>query len=155
METEVIKTILQPQWFFLLFIGMWLLITGLLAHLGGWASLASSFRAERDIEGERYRFKSGALGWKFFPVNYGNCLFVTVNPEGLRLSIFFMFRFLSPPLFIPWSKMESVEQKKIFFFKYYVLSVRDHWSRISLGGSAGRHAKEAYDAFRATHARGR
>ena len=153
MATEPFPEFLQPQWFFPLFIGMWLVITGLLAHLGGWASLASSFRAEREFDGERFRFNSGSLGWSFFPVQYGNCLFVTVNPEGLRLSIFFMFRFLSPPLFIPWAKMESVEEKQIFFFKYYVLSVRDHWPRISLRGAAGRHAKEAYEAFRSTRGR--
>lgn len=155
MATEPVPEFLQPQWFFPLFVGMWLGITGLLAYMGGWAILASSFRAERETDGERFRFRSGSVGWQFFPVRYGNCLFVTVNPEGLRLSILFPFRFLSPPLFIPWSKAESVEEKKIFFFRYYVLSIRDHWPRITLRGSTGRHAKDAFEAFRAKHTRGR
>jgi hypothetical protein len=128
---------------------MWLGITGLLAHIGGWATLASSFPAQGDIDGERFRFASGSIGWRYFPVSYGNCLFVTINSEGLRLSILFPFRFQSPPFFVPWSSAESVDEKRLFFFKYYVLNIRDHWPRITLRGSTGRRAKEAFEAFQA------
>ena len=80
------------------------------------------------------------------PVSYGNCLFVTVNTQGLYLSIFFPFRFLSPPLFIPWSRVESIQERRILFVTHYVILIRDNWSRITLRGTPGRRAKETYDA---------
>jgi hypothetical protein len=137
---------LDPRWFPALFVAMWLVITGVLAHLSGWASLAALFRAESRVEGVRFWFVSGSLGRRFLPVSYGNCLFVTVSPKGLYLSIFFPFRFLSPPLFVPWSRVESAVERRSLFMPYVVISVRDHWARISLRGASGRRAKELYEA---------
>ena len=84
------------------------------------------------------------------PVHYGNCLFVVINDRGLRLSILFLFRFLSPPMFVPWSEAESVEEKQMLLMRYYTVSIRNHWPRITLRGAAGRRAKAAFDAFRAS-----
>lgn len=148
MTRSTIHEFVQPQWFLPLFVAMWFGITGLLSHIGGWASLASAFLAHDDVAGERFRFRSGSLGKKFFPVNYGNCLFFTVSESGFRLSILFPFRFLSPPIFIPWDKVESVEEKQVFFFSYHVVSIRDHWSRISVRGSLGALLKERFEAYR-------
>lgn len=150
MSSEPMPVWLQPQWFLPLFVVMWLLMTGLLAHLGGWASLASMFRAQDRISGERFRFASGTLGRRFLPVSYGNCLFVTINSQGLYLSILFPFRFQSPPLFVPWSRVQSIQEKRILSFRYWLIEVRDHWSRITLRGAPGRRAKEAYEAARGT-----
>lgn len=137
---------LQPQWFFPLFICMWLGITGLLSYVAGWASLASAFPNRETIVGERFGFRSGSMGRRFLPVSYGNCLFVVVCPEGFRLSILFLFRFLSPPFFVPWTEVASVEEKRLFFFSYYVVSIRNHWSRISIRGEPGRALKMQFDA---------
>src|SRR5580704_5661625 len=93
--------VMQSEWFFPLFVLWWLFLTGLLAYFGGWTSLAGRLRADGPdvpVDGKRFRFASGSLGRRFFPVSYGNCLFVVVAPQGLRLSIFLPFRFLSPPL---------------------------------------------------------
>jgi hypothetical protein len=141
---------LQPQWFFPLFVCLWLGITALLSHLGGWASLANAFPANDEVDGERFRFRSGSLGKPYFPVRYGNCLFATVGQHGFRLAILFPFRFLSPPIFVPWAAVLSVEEKRVFLVKYYVLSIRDQWSRISLRGTLGRSVKEQFDAYNAS-----
>src|SRR5262245_13408990 len=146
MTADPVPSWVQPQWFLPTFIVTWLFVTGLLAYLGGWVSLAERFRAERSVDGERFRFASGSVGLRYVPVSYGNCLFVTVNREGLYLSIFFPFRFLSPPLFIPWSRVESIQEGRILFFRYYVIVIRDNWSRITLRGTPGRRAKETYEA---------
>lgn len=137
---------LDPRWFAALFVAMWLVITGLLARFSGWASLATPFRAESRPEGERFRFVSGSLGRQFLPVSYGNCLFVTVNPKGLYLSILFPFRFQGPPLFVPWSRVESAVEQRFLLVPYVVITIRDHWARISLRGASGRSAKEFYEA---------
>jgi hypothetical protein len=135
---------IEPQWFLALFGVMWLGITGLLAHLSGWARLAARFRASEPPNGERFRFASGSLGAKMFPVNYGGCLFVAVSGAGVHFSILFLFRFQSPPLFIPWSQIESVDEKCSLLSQYTVIRVRGEWPIISLRGRAGQFVKEAY-----------
>jgi hypothetical protein len=152
MTSTPFPDVLQPQWFFPLFVSTWLAITGSLSYIGGWASLARAFPANNEVDGQRFRFRSGSLGWRYFPVSYGNCLFVTVSEAGFRLSILFAFRFLSPPIYVPWDDVAAVEEKRLFFFSYYVLSIRDHWSRISVWGTPGRSLKEHFEAY---HAAGR
>jgi hypothetical protein len=123
---------------------MWFAIGGFLALLSGWWSLASRFSAAGAILGERFRFVSGSMGLRFFPVNYGNCLFITVNDEGFRLTILFVFRFLSPPLFIPWTGVESVVEKRFLFMRYAAIRIRENWPRLSFYGKAGKSILEAY-----------
>jgi hypothetical protein len=144
MHDASVRAFLEPQWFFPLFAATWFAITGLLAHLGGWARLARRYRATRPPAGERFRFASGSMGWRFLPVSYGGCLFVTVGDEGIHLSILFLFRFLRPPLFIPWSAMESVSEKRFIVSTYTAIRVRGEWPTIALRGRAGHYVREAY-----------
>ena len=152
MNDAPVRTFMEAQWFFPLFIGFWFAMTGLLAHLGGWATLARRFRATQSPSGERFRFASGSMGRRFLPVNYGGCLFVTVGEEGIHLSILFLFRFLSPPLFIPWSAMESVTEKRFIVSTYTSIRVRDEWPAIALRGRAGHYVREAYAHLSASKA---
>ncbi len=135
---------MQPQWLPFTFVVMWAVITGLLAHISGWAGLSSHFRAAAPPSGERFRFVSGSMGLKSFPVSYGGCLFLDVNTHGFRLSILFPFRFQSPPLFVPWSQVASVTEKKFLFMAFTELRLRDHWPTISIRGKAGKFIQEAY-----------
>lgn len=137
---------MAPSWILLLFVAMWTGVTGLLAHLGGWATLAQRFQSDAPVQGTRFRFASGALGRQSFPVNYSSCLFVKVNTMGLRLSLFLPFRFLSPPLFVPWTAVESVEQKRMLFIRFTTFVLQGTWPRITLNGAA---AEAVYQACRA------
>ncbi len=134
----------EPQWFFLFFVLFWAGICGLLAILGGWASLATYFRAGDNVDGVRFRYASGSMGIRFFPVHYGSCLFITVTDTGFRLSILFLFRVLSPPLFIPWTSVASIEPKRFLFFSYTVIKLREQWPIIFVRGRAGRQIEQAY-----------
>jgi hypothetical protein len=125
---------------------MWLAIGAVLSHVGGWARLGTHFRARERGTGERFRFVSGSIGANTFPVNYRCCLFVAVNDIGFYLSILFLFRLFSPPLFLPWPAVESVEEKRRLFFRYVVVRLRDHWPAISIAGRAGQCIKAAYEA---------
>ena len=136
---------LAPLWFLLLFVAMWLLVTGVLSRIGGWASLATHFRATQPTSGENFRFVSGSVGKKGLPVSYRNCLSVHVGERGFGLALLFLFRFQSPPLFIPWSQVESVAEKKVFFARYVVICLRNQWPAISLRGPAGRRIQEVYE----------
>jgi hypothetical protein len=140
-------TLLLPQYFIPIFAIAWFGITGLLAHLGGWATLSPKYRNDNAVPGETFRFVSGSMGHRFIPVNYGNCLFVAAGSDGFRLSILFPFRFQCPPLFVPWSDVESVTEKRFLgIFRYAVIVVRDQWPRISIRGRAADAVHRAYVA---------
>lgn len=147
MHQPLPQWLLEPQWFLPLFVLLWVGICGLLSLFSGWSGLNSYFRAQQPVLGERFRFVSASMGNRFFPVHYRNCLFITVNDSGFRLSIFFPFRFLTPPLFIPWEAVESIEPRRfLFFLRYSVIRLRDRWPAISVHGGAGQRIAEVYSS---------
>ena len=46
-----------------------------------------------------------------------------VSVEGLYLSSFILFRFLRPPVLIPWRFIRVARQKKILWLQRYVLDL--------------------------------
>lgn len=135
---------MDELWLLPTFVAAWFLVSGLLAHLGGWAGLARDFAAEAPDSGERYRFQSGSVGHRFFPVHYRGCLFLTLAQEGLHLSVLFLFRFQTPPLLIPWRAIESMTEERPFFTRYTVITLRGRWQRITLRGDVGERVKALY-----------
>jgi hypothetical protein len=127
----------DSEWFFPAFVVFWLAICGTLSLLGGWHELAERFKTGEAVEGERFRFRSGAIGWRAFPVSYGGCLFASVGPKAFRLSILFPFRFLHPPLVIPWAEVERCEPTKLWFMKYVAVYVKDFGRCLMFDGSLG------------------
>jgi len=143
MSATTHTAFMHPQWFFPAFAAMWLGISGLLAHWSGWVNLAERFRSDGAIDGIRFRFASGSIGRRWLPVGYGKCLFVTVAPMGLRLSLFLPFRYSSPPLFVPWTAVASVVQKRTRPMSVTTLVLYDTWPQISLRGAPGKAIYEA------------
>jgi hypothetical protein len=129
----------MQHYFFAVFACIWMAVTAGLSMFGGWFSLSHDFRATSSNPGTRFRFVSGSMGAGAFPVtSYGGCLFLTISDAGFRLSILFVFRPLSPPLFIPWSAVASVESKRLLFVPYTVIRLRRGWPTIAFRGAAGR-----------------
>jgi hypothetical protein len=140
----------MQQHFFAAFAFMWLAISALLSMFGGWFSLSRDFRITSFVSGTRFRFASGSMGVGLFPAtSYGGCLFLTINEVGFRLSILFVFRLLSPPLFIPWSAVSSVESKRLLFLPYTVVRLHRGWPTITFRGTAGRFIESTYAKFSA------
>lgn len=133
----------------LLFFGlMWIAISVFLSYVSGWASLTAYFRAAQPVSGQHFRFVSAFMGAKWLPISYKGCLFVKVNDEGFCFSLFFLFRFWSPPLFIPWSEVESVEEKSSFLWgRHIALRIRNQWPTILLGGEVGQCILDTYRTF--------
>lgn len=148
MSQIVASFVFESRWALLLFPVMWLAVSGLLSYIGGWANLASRFAARVPNHGMTYRFASGSMGWRFLSVGYRNTLFVSLTLEGIGLSVFFPLRWMSPPLFIPWSEIESVTEEQHFLMRSVALKVRGHRGSLSLRGEAGRKAKEMYESSR-------
>lgn len=150
MSPEHMPFNLDPRWFapllLTLFAVAWLGAGWLVSRAGGWASLAARFPADGVVEGERFRFASGAFGRKALPTRYNGVLYVTVNRRGLGLSLWFPFRFGSSPMFIPWSAFESATERRRMFSPTVEFTVRDHWARVWLRGEAAMRAKAAFDS---------
>jgi hypothetical protein len=137
--------LLEPQWFIPVFCCLWLFICAVLSLGGGWFSLSREFRSDELVEGQRFRFRSGSIGrWPFPVTGYGKCLFLTVNDRGFRLSILFVFRPLSPPLFIPWAAVKSVESGRFLFMRYTLFRLKRGWPAIAIRGHAGEYLADAY-----------
>jgi hypothetical protein len=134
----------ESPWFIPAFVAMWVTVCCVLAIWSGWYSLATRFSSTQTPEGERFRFASASMGRPWLPVSYGNCLFITVTPTGLALRVLFLFRPLSPPLFIPWSEVASVTERRFLFWRSAVIRFNGHWSHIKVHGSAGQAVLRSY-----------
>jgi hypothetical protein len=120
--------------------------------IAGWPSLATRFRSAQTTDGERFRFASGSIGSSIrFPVSYRSCLFFTVTDTGFLLSAFFLFRLLSPPLFIPWEQVESVTEQRIWFLQTAVISIRDSSTKIMVRGRVAQAIMKVYENFSSHH----
>ena len=51
---------------------------------------------------------------------YNNILTVGADPDGMYVSVFVLFRFGHPPLFIPWEDV-SAEAKRVWLFNVVIL----------------------------------
>jgi len=137
---------LGPAWVVLLVVALlWLGVCALLARVGGWSTLAGPYRAKYPAVGERFRFVSASMGKAHLPVNYKGCLFMVVNRHGLHISLLFPFRFRSPPLFIPWSAVESVTEKPLLRTFGVAIKLRDCWPIIRVPGRAAHVIRQAHD----------
>jgi hypothetical protein len=126
----------DSPWFLLWFVLLWTILSVLLAFFSGWVSLSRRFRSDVKHEGKNFRWISGSMGWRWFPVGYRSCLSVTVTNSGVGLSVIFLFRLLCPPLFIPWSAVTAVRSGRFLFRPYAALDISGAWSEIRVYGKA-------------------
>jgi hypothetical protein len=100
------------------FAGFWCLVCLLISMLSGWRLLAGVYRRSEPVVGNRWRFQSAAMQrFRLMPSNYGGCLTVIVNEDGIEVSVMWLFRIGHPPLFIPWSDVSASEETKLFVFR--------------------------------------
>ncbi len=103
---------MNPAWVLPAFVGLWAGIMLVVSWLGGWAELARVYRPPRPFNGRRWWFQSASMRYR---LNYGLCLIVGANAQGLSLSILLPFRPGHPPLFVPWSDITVASQKSRAF----------------------------------------
>jgi len=129
---------LDLRWFFPLFIGGWCAIGALLSYVGGWHELSKNYRRESAVEGRLFPFASMSVGPKLFPVSYGSCLFVRLGTEGIALSIFPIFRFLHPPLFIPWRIVTDCRRERFWSLTHTAIYLSEPKTRMLFAGRLGK-----------------
>jgi hypothetical protein len=153
LASTVLSFLAQPHWALLTFATFWLVGAAIIARFAGWAPLATEFLATGAPTGERLRFITGSLGSRDWPMRYRNCLRLILGKDGLHISVSFPFNFRSPPLFVPWSRMELAEEKQSFSTRPCVFRFGQHWSHLALPGVPGQQVKSALsEASRASAA---
>jgi len=96
------------------FVSKWYVgVIALLSQLSGWSKLATVYRAQHPPSGRRLAMQGGKIG----DVWYTRCLTIYVSHEGFYLSIWPIFRFRQPPLFIPWSAIHNRREKRWLWFR--------------------------------------
>ena len=133
---------LDLRWFLPLFIGGWLAVSCFLSLVGGWHALAKRYRCTTSAPGKLYSFASMGLGRGLFPVSYGSCLFVRLDSAGIALSVFPLFRFFHPKLFIPWSAVSDCKRERFWFMNCTAVYVSEPQTRMLFIGRFGRELYE-------------
>jgi len=122
----------------ILWIFMWLLVGAIISLISGWFSLAKVYRTGSAFDGAKWRMQSGRMRWF---VGYNNVLTIGASQQGLYLASMFLFRFMHPPLLVPWSEIK-VQKKKGLVFEYVTFPCvfAESWERICnrLPGALGR-----------------
>lgn len=113
------------------FLCFWPLTIAMVSLVGGWHQLAKKYPAEEttfriagENNGKRFRWASLVMGPSYFPTNYGHCVNLVVNDLGTRMAVTPLIRTLHPPLFIPWSAVESCTMgRELRFFTCITVNV--------------------------------
>jgi hypothetical protein len=101
------------------FVTLWLLVGAIISFVGGWFSLSKLYRTRVPFNGAKWGGQSGQMRWL---ANYNNVLTLGVSQQGLYLASMFLFRFMHPPLLIPWSEIK-VRRKKGWVFEYVIFTL--------------------------------
>jgi hypothetical protein len=101
------------------FLCLWFLVGAILSLVGGWFSLSKRYRTRVPFNGAQWRGRSGQMRWL---TNYNRVLTLGASQEGLYLACMFLFRFMHPPLLLPWSEIK-VRRKKGWVFEYVIFTM--------------------------------
>jgi small-conductance mechanosensitive channel len=101
------------------FLCLWLLVGATISVIGGWFSLAKVYRTRVAFNGAKWRMQSGQMRWL---ANYNNVLTLGVSQQGLYLASMFLFRFMHPPLLVPWSEIKVLRSKG-WVFEYVIFTM--------------------------------
>jgi hypothetical protein len=109
----------HPAIFPIYLVLLWLLVGAVLSLIGGWFSLSKLYRTRVPFNGLKLRMQRGRMRWF---TNYNNVLTLGANQQGLYLASMFLFRFMQPPLLIPWAEVK-VRRTKGWIFEYATFTV--------------------------------
>ena len=101
------------------FLSLWFLVGAIISFVGGWFSMAKVYRTRVPFDGAKWRMQSGQMRWL---TNYNRVLTIGVSPQGLFLASMFLFRFMHPPLLVPWSEIK-VRRKKGWVLEYVIFTM--------------------------------
>jgi len=111
---------LNPLYFAIFFVILWILLNFIISRLTGWARMAAHYHKAGGFTGKVWRFQTITTRRG---MGYRGSTNVGADSRGLHLSLFFLFRFGHPPLFVPWRDI-TITEKQIFRSKALELRFR-------------------------------
>lgn len=106
MRDQTIPLLLMPL-FPLAFATLWCTISFLLGLFSGWQRLALEYATDQPPHGTAFSWQSGYVGF----VGYRNCLNIHVAPEGMFLSVVWLFRLGHRTVLFPWAAIHDLEER--------------------------------------------
>jgi hypothetical protein len=114
----------HPQWsvviFILYFVSLWCVVAAAISVVGGWHQLSKKFRQVHPFDGVSDGLQSGQMRWF---ANYRGCLRLGANEEGLYMGVLSIFRFMHPPLLVPWNQIRAFRAKRWLFGEYVTFTL--------------------------------
>jgi hypothetical protein len=107
----------DPHYAVIFITAFWIGLVYIVSYISGWRDLAEKYPYRGEVLTEKRHFLSLSMR---FASNYNGCVTIGGNPQGLYLSVLFIFRPGHPPLFIPWHEIEA-EHKKVFNMRTLIL----------------------------------
>jgi hypothetical protein len=101
------------------FLFLWFSIAAIISFVGGWFSLSKLYRTRVPFQGTKWTMQSGQMR---FRVNYNRALTFGVSPQGFYMASMFLFRFMHPPLLVPWGEIR-VQRTQGLMFEYVTLTM--------------------------------
>lgn len=113
-----------------MFIAMWFVTMFALSEICGWSTLAREYRA-------KHKFAGPLRGWRWGQVNwcsYKGCLWIGASSQGVYVKTgpWIFFRAFHPPLLIPWSAVQSIEDCKYWWIRVFEFKFRDNYVKLRL-----------------------
>ena len=102
---------LEPYFFPVYFIGLWLVVTTVLGFASGWFSLQARYTSGDDVALLTLRARSGSMG---IGVALNGILTLQACPSGLRISIWKIFAPFQRPILVPWKEIRATPSRSLF-----------------------------------------
>ncbi len=104
--------------------------------------MAKLYRSNATVSGKSFSFVSFRLGRSMDAISYNGCVFVRLNAAGIELSVFPLFRFFHPRLFIPWRATSDCKHERHWLVGYTVVYVSEPAVRMLFRGRLGTEVYE-------------
>jgi len=119
------------------------LVLSIMSLIDGWYKVSRKYRRQNVTSGKLFPFAYMYLGvWK-----YSGAVFVRVGEEGLDISIILPFRFLHPPLLIPWDAFDSCAKTRLYFSQCTQLTLKNPKYTFYFRGQLANEIEKCYQQF--------
>lgn len=109
------------------------IVLAVISRLTGWVQVAKKFPEQQDILIKKFRFQSMGFSWG----SYNNCVSVGIGNRGLHLSVPFPISLFHNPIFIPWTEIKDIKEKKMWWIRYVCFDISNADFKVRISNKAG------------------
>jgi hypothetical protein len=106
-----------PLWLPICIVALWLFVGATLAYISRWPTLAARYPGADRPSGYVLRSQVTSVGW----VGENNVTYLIASPAGLYIYSMFLFRFMRPPILVPWREVEYESSSRFLWARTYKL----------------------------------